>query len=56
MAQKVVRLPVVDGLGHTLRKDNWWKRPGTSLILYPDPIVSHVPKRTKELAERLVFN
>jgi homoserine dehydrogenase len=39
-----------------LRKDNWWKRPGTSLILYPDPIVSHVPKRTKELAEKLVFN
>ena len=27
MAPKVVRLPVVDGLGHTLRKDNWWVGP-----------------------------
>ncbi len=27
MAEKVVRLPVVDGLGHTLRKDNWWVGP-----------------------------
>jgi hypothetical protein len=27
MANKVVRLPVVDGLGHTLRKDNWWVGP-----------------------------
>lgn len=39
-----------------LRRDNWWKRPGTSLILYPDPIVSHVPKRTQDLARDLVFN
>ena len=27
MAAKVVRLPVVDGLGHTLRKDRWWVGP-----------------------------
>lgn len=27
MAGKVVRLPVVDGLGQTLRKDNWWAGP-----------------------------
>ncbi|MBX3262399.1 MAG: hypothetical protein KF782_22150 [Labilithrix sp.] len=27
MADKVVRLPVVDGLGNTLRKDNWWVGP-----------------------------
>jgi hypothetical protein len=27
MANKVVRLPVVDGLGNTLRKDNWWVGP-----------------------------
>jgi hypothetical protein len=27
MASKVVRLPVVDGLGQTLRKDNWWVGP-----------------------------
>jgi hypothetical protein len=27
MANKVVRLPVVDGLGQTLRKDNWWLGP-----------------------------
>jgi hypothetical protein len=27
MANKVVRLPVVDGLGQTLRKDNWWVGP-----------------------------
>lgn len=38
-----------------LRQDNWWKRPGTSLILYPDPIVAHVPKRTKEFEQRLAF-
>jgi hypothetical protein len=27
MANKVVRLPVVSGLGETLRKDNWWVGP-----------------------------
>ncbi|MBX3198416.1 MAG: hypothetical protein KF894_09820 [Labilithrix sp.] len=27
MADKVVRLPVVDGLGNTLRRDNWWLGP-----------------------------
>ena len=27
MANKVVRLPVVSGLGQTLRKDNWWVGP-----------------------------
>ncbi len=33
----------------------WWKRPGTSLILYPDPIVAHVPERTAALARDLAF-
>ena len=27
MANKVVHLPVLNGLGNTLRKDNWWVGP-----------------------------
>ncbi len=33
----------------------WWKRPGTSLILYPDPIVAHVPQKTAALERELAF-
>jgi len=32
-ARTVVRLPVVDGLGQTLRKDNWWVSPLVSFVL-----------------------
>jgi homoserine dehydrogenase len=38
-----------------LQYDNWWKRPGTSLILYPDPIVARVPKKTAALEGELAF-
>lgn len=38
-----------------LLKNVWWKRPGTSLILYPDPIVAHVPKKTSALERDLAF-
>src|SRR5690606_38528247 len=38
-----------------LRQGDWWKRPGTSLILYPDPIVTHVPKKTAALERDLAF-
>ncbi len=33
MANKVVRLPVVDGLGHTLRKDRWWVAPLVTFLV-----------------------
>jgi hypothetical protein len=33
MANKVVRLPVVDGLGQTLRKDNWWLGPLVTFLV-----------------------
>jgi hypothetical protein len=29
----VVRLPVVDGLGHTLRRDNWWVGPLVTVVV-----------------------
>lgn len=38
-----------------LQDESWWKRPGTSLILYPDPIVAHVPQKTAALARELAF-
>jgi homoserine dehydrogenase len=38
-----------------LIENEWWKRPGTSLILYPDPIVAHVPQKTAALAKELAF-
>ena len=38
-----------------LQDESWWKRPGTSLILYPDPVVTHVPKKTANLARDLAF-
>jgi hypothetical protein len=38
-----------------LVESDWWKRPGTSLILYPDAIVSHVPKKTAALERDLAF-
>ena len=38
-----------------LQKDAWWKRPGTSLILYPDPIVAHVPAKTASFERDLAF-
>jgi hypothetical protein len=33
MANKVVRLPVVNGLGQTLRKDNWWAGPMITFLV-----------------------
>jgi hypothetical protein len=33
MANKVVRLPVVDGFGQTLRKDNWWAGPLITFVV-----------------------
>jgi hypothetical protein len=33
MANKVVRLPVVSGLGQTLRKDNWWVGPLVTFLV-----------------------
>ncbi len=33
MANKVVRLPMVDGLGQTLRKDNWWVGPLITFVI-----------------------
>lgn len=38
-----------------LVESDWWKRPGTSLILYPDAIVAHVPKKTVTLERELAF-
>jgi homoserine dehydrogenase len=38
-----------------LAESDWWKRPGTSLILYPEAIVPHVPKRTAVLERELAF-
>jgi homoserine dehydrogenase len=38
-----------------LINSSWWKRPGTSLILYPDPIVAHVPQKTTKLERELAF-
>jgi hypothetical protein len=38
-----------------LQESDWWKRPGTSLILYPDPIIPHVPKKTAALERELAF-
>lgn len=39
MANKVVRLPVVDGLGQTLRKDNWWAGPLVTFIVLSSFVV-----------------
>jgi hypothetical protein len=39
MANKVVRLPVVDGLGQTLRKDNWWVGPAITFLVLTSFIV-----------------
>lgn len=39
MANKVVRLPVVDGLGATLRKDNWWAGPLVTFIVFTSFVV-----------------
>lgn len=38
-----------------LVESDWWKRPGTSLILYPEPIVAHVPQKTVALERELAF-
>ena len=38
-----------------LQNESWWKRPGTSLILYPEPIVAHVPQKTAALERELAF-
>jgi homoserine dehydrogenase len=38
-----------------LLDSSWWKRPGTSLILYPDAIVDHVPMRNPEASRELTF-
>lgn len=39
MANKVVRLPVVDGFGQTLRKDTWWTGPLVTFIVFSSFIV-----------------
>lgn len=39
MANKVVRLPVVSGLGQTLRKDNWWAGPAVTFIVLSSFVV-----------------
>lgn len=39
MANKVVRLPVVDGLGQTLRKDNWWAGPAVTFVVLASFVV-----------------
>ena len=39
MANKVVRLPVVSGLGQTLRKDNWWVGPAITFVVLTTFIV-----------------
>jgi hypothetical protein len=39
MANKVVRLPVVDGLGQTLRKDNWWAGPLVTFLVLSSFVV-----------------
>jgi hypothetical protein len=39
MANKVVRLPVVTGLGQTLRKDNWWVGPLVTFLVLSSFIV-----------------
>ncbi len=39
MANKVVRLPVVDGLGQTLRKDNWWAGPLVTFVILSSFVV-----------------
>jgi homoserine dehydrogenase len=38
-----------------LAESDWWKRPGTSLILYPEPFVTHIPKKTTALERELAF-
>ena len=47
----------VTGIIHfsKLLDQQWWKRPGTSLILHPDPIVAHVPNKTSTLERELAF-
>ena len=39
MANKVVRLPVLNGLGQTLRKDNWWVGPLVTFIVLASFVV-----------------
>jgi len=39
MANKVVRLPVLNGLGQTLRKDNWWAGPLVTFIVLASFVV-----------------
>ena len=39
MANKVVHLPVVNGLGQTLRKDNWWAGPAATVLVLSGFIV-----------------
>jgi hypothetical protein len=39
MANKVVRLPVVSGLGQTLRKDNWWAGPLVTFLILSSFVV-----------------
>jgi hypothetical protein len=39
MANKVVRLPVLNGLGHTLRKDNWWAGPLVTFLVLASFVV-----------------
>jgi homoserine dehydrogenase len=47
----------VVGIVHVskLIESDWWKRPGASLILYPEPIVAQVPKKTAALERGLAF-
>jgi hypothetical protein len=39
MANKAVRLPVVNGLGQTLRKDNWWVAPALTVAVLSSFVV-----------------
>ena len=39
MANKVVHLPVLNGLGQTLRKDNWWAGPLVTFIVLASFVV-----------------
>lgn len=48
MANKVVRLPVVSGLGQTLRKDNWWLGPLVTFLVIVGFFIVYAPFRVME--------
>jgi len=58
MANKVVRLPVINGLGQTLRKDNWWTGPMITFLVLAGFVTyatARVIEGTNYMAEGLPY-